>query len=172
MATARTDHAGTTTTTTTMNVKKLQHRLRQGRLSTHGVKTDLQKKLQVAVDTKVPYFTDAQLEEAKNQKMAALNKKKAAPNKKKAARPVLNVPPRGIGPITNPNENDVLSGRGGGRGGINSHLGNMQFRDIIHSQKSEYLDPSTKRDEKAHIAARIVSGIPSQRARIAAQRPL
>ena len=77
-----------------------------------------------------------------------------APNKKKAARPVLNVPPRGIGPITDPNENDILCGRGG----INS-LGNVQFRDIIHSQKSEYLDPSTKRDEKAHIAAGIVNGI-------------
>ena len=86
-------------------------------------------------------------------------RKKAAPNKKKAARPVLNVPPRGIGPITNPNENDVLCGRRCRRGGINSHLGNVQFRDIIHSQKSEYLDPSTKRDEKAHIATRIVSDI-------------
>ena len=37
-------------------------------------------------------------------------------------RPVLNVPPRGIGPITDPNENDVLSGRGQR---TNSHLGNM-----------------------------------------------
>jgi len=71
-------------------------------------------------------------------------------------RPVLNVPPRGIGPITDPNENDVLCGRGGR---INSHAGNVQFRDIIHSKKSEYLDPSTKKLEKAHIAAGIVSGI-------------
>merc|ERR1712028_52344 len=71
-------------------------------------------------------------------------------------RPVLNVPPRGIGPITDPNENDVLCGRGGR---INSHAGNVQFRDIIHSKKSEYLDPSTKNFEKAHIAAGIVSGI-------------
>ena len=89
-ATARTDHAGTiTTTTTTMNVKELQHQLWQGRLSTHGVKTNLQKRLQVAVDTKVPYFTDAQLKEAQNHKKAATKKKtvtkKMAPNKKKAA---------------------------------------------------------------------------------------
>jgi len=71
-------------------------------------------------------------------------------------RPVLNVPPRGIGPITVPNENDVLCGRGGR---INSHAGNVQFRDIIHSKKSEYLAPSTKKLEKAHIAAGIVSDI-------------
>ena len=66
------------------------------------------------------------------------------------------MPPRGIGPITDPNENDVLSGRGQR---TNSHLGNMQFRAIVHSKKSEYLDPSTKKLEKAHIAAGIVSGI-------------
>jgi len=71
-------------------------------------------------------------------------------------RPVLNVPPRGIGPITDPNENDVLCGRGGR---INSHAGNVQFRDIIHSKKKEYLAPSTKKLEKAHIAAGIVNDI-------------
>jgi len=71
-------------------------------------------------------------------------------------RPVLNVPPRGIGPITDPNENDVLCGRGGR---INSHAGNVQFRDIIHSKKKEYLAPSTKKLKKAHIAAGIVNNI-------------
>lgn len=71
-------------------------------------------------------------------------------------RPVLNIPPRGIGPIADPNENDVLCGRGGR---INSHAGNVQFRDIIHSKKKEYLAPSTKKLEKAHIAAGIVNDI-------------
>ena len=71
-------------------------------------------------------------------------------------RPVLNVPPRGIGPIVDPNDNDVLCGRGGR---INSHAGNVQFRDIIHSRKKEYLAPSTKKLEKAHIAAAIVNDI-------------
>lgn len=71
-------------------------------------------------------------------------------------RPVLNVPPRGIGPIVDPNENDVLCGRGGR---INSHAGNVQFRDIIHSRKKEYLAPTTKKLEKAHIAAAIVNDI-------------
>ncbi|KAL3918256.1 MAG: hypothetical protein SGARI_007514, partial [Bacillariaceae sp.] len=71
-------------------------------------------------------------------------------------RPVLNVPPRGIGPIVDPNDNDVLCGRGGR---INSHAGNVQFRDIIHSRKKEYLAPTTKKLEKAHIAAAVVNDI-------------
>jgi hypothetical protein len=71
-------------------------------------------------------------------------------------RPVLTVPPRGIGPIVDPNENDVLCGRGGR---INSHPGNVQFRDIINAKKKEYLAPTTKKLEKAHIAAAIVSDI-------------
>ncbi|OEU11731.1 hypothetical protein FRACYDRAFT_192096, partial [Fragilariopsis cylindrus CCMP1102] len=82
----------------------------------------------------------------------------AASGRKSTAqpRPVLNVPPRGIGPIADPNENDVLCGRGGR---INSHAGNVQFRDTIHSKKKEYLAPSTKKLEKAHIAAGIVNDI-------------
>ncbi|KAL3910883.1 MAG: hypothetical protein SGILL_007510, partial [Bacillariaceae sp.] len=71
-------------------------------------------------------------------------------------RPVLHVPPRGIGPIVDPNENDVLCGRGGR---INSHAGNVQFREIIHSRKKEYLAPTTKKLEKAHIAAAVVNDI-------------
>jgi len=71
-------------------------------------------------------------------------------------RPILNVPPKGIGPIADPNVNDVLCGRGGR---INSHAGNVQFRDIIHSKKKEYLAPTTKKLEKAHIAAGIVNDI-------------
>mmetsp|Transcript_5754 Transcript_5754/g.14377 ORF Transcript_5754/g.14377 Transcript_5754/m.14377 type:complete len:528 (+) Transcript_5754:156-1739(+) len=71
-------------------------------------------------------------------------------------RPVLNIPPKGIGPIADPNVNDVLCGRGGR---INSHAGNVQFRDIIHSKKKAYLAPTTKKLEKAHIAAAIVNDI-------------
>merc|ERR1712003_170715 len=37
--------------------------------------------------------------------------------------------------------------------------GNVQFRDIIHSKKKEYLAPTTKKLEKAHIAAGIVNDI-------------
>lgn len=71
-------------------------------------------------------------------------------------RPVLTVPPKGIGPIADPNVNDVLCGRGGR---INSHAGNVQFRDIIVSKKKDYLAPTTKKLEKAHIAAGIVNDI-------------
>ena len=49
-------------------------------------------------------------------------------------RPQLHVPPRGIGPIVDPNQNDVLCGRGGR---INSHAGNIRFRDIISANKKE-----------------------------------
>ena len=71
-------------------------------------------------------------------------------------RPQLHVPPRGIGPIVDPNQNDVLCGRGGR---INSHAGNIRFRDIISANKKDYLAPSTKKLEKAHIAAKIVYDI-------------
>lgn len=71
-------------------------------------------------------------------------------------RPVLTVPPKGIGPIADPNVNDVLCGRGGR---INSHPGNVQFRDVIHRKKKEYLAPTTKKLQKAHIAAGIVQDI-------------
>jgi hypothetical protein len=71
-------------------------------------------------------------------------------------RPILNVPPRGIGPIIEPNKNDVLCGRGGR---INNHAGNVQFRYIIQSKKKQYLNLSTKKLEKAHIAASIVHDI-------------
>jgi hypothetical protein len=71
-------------------------------------------------------------------------------------RPVLNIPPRGIGPITEPNKNDVLCGRGGR---INNHPGNVQFRYIIQSKKKQYLNLSTRKLEKAHIAASIVHDI-------------
>jgi hypothetical protein len=73
-------------------------------------------------------------------------------------RPILHVPPRGIGPIVDPNENDVLCGRGGR---INSHTGNIQFREMIASRKKDYLAKTTKKLEKAHIAAKIIYDIRS-----------
>eukprot|EP00980_Cylindrotheca_fusiformis_P021296 scaffold8206_cov135-Cylindrotheca_fusiformis.AAC.2 len=73
-------------------------------------------------------------------------------------RPVIHVPAGGIGPIAEPNENDVLCGRGGR---INSHSGNVKFRDVIQTRKKEYLAPTTKKLEKAHIAASIVNDIRS-----------
>lgn len=47
----------------------------------------------------------------------------------------------------------------GGR--INSHAGNIQFRDMINARKKDYLAKSTKKLEKAHIAAKIVEEIRS-----------
>ena len=114
-------------------------------------------------------------------------------------RPAVQVPPRGIGPVTEPNQNDVLCGRGGrcvvgccclvvctvrfcflcgSTDGltffsnptlspptqyslyrINSHEGNVQFRDIVADTKKDYLAKSTKKLEKAHIAAGVVQQI-------------
>lgn len=68
-------------------------------------------------------------------------------------RPDITVLPRQIGPIRFPGANDVLSGRGGR---INSHVGNVQFRNIVAQKKDEYFDPKVKKLEKAHIAAEIV----------------
>jgi len=81
-------------------------------------------------------------------------------NKKKQStaqpRPEIRVPPRGIGPVTELNTNDVLCGRGGR---INAHPGNVRFRDIVQERKKEYLAKTTKKLAKAHIAANIVHGI-------------
>jgi len=93
--------------------------------------------------------------------MSKKKKKKNNNNERKSTaqpRPVLNVPPLGIRTITDdPNENEVLCGRGRH---INNHAGNVQFRNMIHSKKKEYLlAPSTKKLEKAHIAASIVNDI-------------
>jgi hypothetical protein len=71
-------------------------------------------------------------------------------------RPTIEVLPRGIGPVAEPNVNDVLCGRGGR---INSHSGNVQFRDFVQARKKDYLDKKTKKLEKAHIAAELVRHI-------------
>lgn len=84
------------------------------------------------------------------------NKRKRFRKSMAQPRPRIQVPARGIGPIHEPNRNDVLSGRGGR---INSHHGNIQFRDLVHRRKYEYLKPNTKKLEKAHIAADIVNTI-------------
>jgi hypothetical protein len=73
-------------------------------------------------------------------------------------RPLLRVPPRGIDGIVHVNPNDVLSGRGGR---VNSHVGNIQFRDIIASSKKGYLAKTVKKLEKAHIASKIINDIRS-----------
>jgi hypothetical protein len=73
--------------------------------------------------------------------------------KKKQPRPEIQIPPRGIGPVKEPNKNDVLSGRGGR---VNAYSGNVQFREIVQTHKKEYLSAKTKKLEKAHIAAKIV----------------
>lgn len=73
-------------------------------------------------------------------------------------RPALKIPPRGIGPVLDPNENDVLCGRGGR---INAHSGNVQFRALVQQRKKQYLAKETKKLQKAHIAADIVQSIRS-----------
>ncbi|EJK64748.1 hypothetical protein THAOC_14486, partial [Thalassiosira oceanica] len=54
------------------------------------------------------------------------------------------IPPGHGGPVKTPHANDVLSGRGGR---INSHSGNVRFRELVDSLKREYLDPRTKKIE-------------------------
>ena len=63
---------------------------------------------------------------------------------------------RGLGPFTEPNVNDVLSGRGGR---INAHPGNVGFRSLIAAHKARYLSPATRKLEKAHIAAEVVEAV-------------
>ena len=52
--------------------------------------------------------------------------------------------------------NDVLSGRGGR---INAHFGNVQLREMVNQRRDVYLAKSTKKLDKAYIAADIVQHI-------------
>eukprot|EP00584_Thalassiosira_punctigera_P010442 CAMPEP_0172528984 /NCGR_PEP_ID=MMETSP1067-20121228/3182_1 /TAXON_ID=265564 ORGANISM="Thalassiosira punctigera, Strain Tpunct2005C2" /NCGR_SAMPLE_ID=MMETSP1067 /ASSEMBLY_ACC=CAM_ASM_000444 /LENGTH=140 /DNA_ID=CAMNT_0013312967 /DNA_START=117 /DNA_END=539 /DNA_ORIENTATION=- len=66
--------------------------------------------------------------------------------------PTPTIPAAGA-PVKTPNDNDVLSGRGGA---VNGHPGNKHYRTIVNSMKAQYLSPSTRKKQKAHIAANIV----------------
>jgi hypothetical protein len=66
------------------------------------------------------------------------------------------VKPGAGGVITKPNENDVLSGRGGR---INSHPGNVAFRELVNKHKHQYLSRETKKLEKVKVADLIVQTI-------------
>ncbi|KAL7513504.1 hypothetical protein ACHAXN_010606 [Cyclotella atomus] len=70
--------------------------------------------------------------------------------------PIVYVHPGHGGLISVLNDNDVLSGRGGR---INNHPGNIAFRTIVEDYKHEYLDPRTRKLEKAHVAARLVAQV-------------
>eukprot|EP00574_Skeletonema_japonicum_P013994 CAMPEP_0201721078 /NCGR_PEP_ID=MMETSP0593-20130828/5854_1 /ASSEMBLY_ACC=CAM_ASM_000672 /TAXON_ID=267983 /ORGANISM="Skeletonema japonicum, Strain CCMP2506" /LENGTH=624 /DNA_ID=CAMNT_0048211823 /DNA_START=116 /DNA_END=1987 /DNA_ORIENTATION=+ len=72
--------------------------------------------------------------------------------------PQVFVNPGDGGLISELNENDVLSGRGGR---VNNHPGNVTFRIVVEDYKREYLDPRTRKLEKAHVAARLVAQIRS-----------
>jgi len=68
----------------------------------------------------------------------------------------LDIPPGYGGPIHHINENDVLSGRGGR---INSHAGNVRFRNLVGFHKHTYLAKTTKKLDKVKIADLIVKQI-------------
>ena len=70
--------------------------------------------------------------------------------------PVVHVQPGQGGLISTLNDNDVLSGRGGR---VNKHPGNIVFRTLVQDYKHEYLDPRTRKMEKAHVAARLVAQV-------------
>lgn len=61
--------------------------------------------------------------------------------------------------IRTPHEHDVLSGRGGG---INAHLGNVQFREWVRVRKNDYnLAPS--KVEKARVAQEVIDLVRNQK---------
>ena len=62
---------------------------------------------------------------------------------------------RGLGPFTEPNVNDVLSGRGGR---IDAYPVNVGFRSLIAAHKARYLTAMSKM-EKAHITAEVVEAV-------------
>ena len=60
--------------------------------------------------------------------------------------------------ISTPSPNDVLLGRGGH---VNSHKGNIQFRNFVKEKKPAYLAFNTKKNVKSDLAAQIVAKIRS-----------
>jgi hypothetical protein len=68
------------------------------------------------------------------------------------------IPPDYGGTVTEPNVNDVLSGRGGR---INSHPGNVYFRELVNHYKYQYLAKETAKLDKAKIADMIVRRVRS-----------
>ena len=70
--------------------------------------------------------------------------------------PVIHVHPGQGGPVSAPNHNDVLSGRGGR---VNRHPGNVAFRALLRDFRREYSDPRTRKLEKVHVAARLVARV-------------
>lgn len=64
------------------------------------------------------------------------------------------IAPKNGGLIIDIQKNDVLCGRGGA---INSHHGNIEFRALVSQHRGVYLSASTKKLDKADIAAQIVN---------------
>jgi hypothetical protein len=60
------------------------------------------------------------------------------------------------GLITLLNHNDVLCGRGGR---VNSHCGNVKFRQLVSELRGTYLSKTTKKLDKVKIADKIVNAI-------------
>merc|ERR1719498_348504 len=71
----------------------------------------------------------------------------------KIHKPTPNVDAGRGGAILVPEPMDVLSGRGGA---VNSHPGNRRYRDLVNFMKAEYLNESTRKNEKTNISANIV----------------
>lgn len=66
------------------------------------------------------------------------------------------ISPNAGGPIYSPSPNDVLSGRGGR---INSHKGNVYFRQLVSHYRDVYLSPTTRKLEKIKVAEQLVMQI-------------
>ena len=88
------------------------------------------------------------------------NKTRASKPKNSTAQPhpAVHVPPRGIGPVYDPNPNDVLSGRVERMLG---NTGNVQFREIMARLKEGCRSKKAKNLDSARIAAQIVYRIRS-----------
>jgi hypothetical protein len=81
------------------------------------------------------------------------------PMRRRQPRPPMQVPPLTGGPIELPGQRDVLCGRGGR---INTHPGNVTLRELVSLRQLEYLSETTKKLDKAYIAAEIVATIRAQ----------
>jgi len=66
------------------------------------------------------------------------------------------IPPKHGGPVRQPNSSDVLSGRGRH---IDTHEGNIHFRNLVATYKETYLSPDTKKRDKVTIANQLVQQI-------------
>lgn len=154
------DEENTMSTTTTMAMTSVIHPLcqqddayRAQEPQLLGISDQLAMPLPISHNANAPSAATA----AAVGSMSAQQHDQKTSAAKKRKRPRMAMIPAGHGMgVDLPNQNDVLSGRGGA---VNRHPGNVRYRSLVDAIKAEYLSPTTRKLEKGYIATSIVNTV-------------